>query len=210
MAQEQSKSTLWKLNKNYKSTNTDTLVQLNPFEDMGHFSSHYRECADRLVQSRCGDPKDDEILLPFLTLYRQAYELLLKDLALCIAAHQVRFGDPNPDYSNKNMKVRIGPGKGNWGHSLYQSFKWVSDEIDQLKLSDEKLPRELTLAVNLLHGVDPSGTKFRYPDPELNRTLKIDIYKLQADLSAGIDWLWAVYSHTEEMLSAAPSAGDYE
>ena len=63
---------------------------------------------------------------------------------------------------------------------------------------------------NLLHDTDPSGTSFRYPDPSLKQTLNIDIHKLQDDLSAGIDWLWAVYSHTDEMLSSAPSASDYE
>lgn len=209
MSQNSDSSTLWRLNKSYGSTDINTLVQLQPFEGMGHYSSHYRRSADRLMASYSGQPQDDEILMPFLTLYRQAYELLLKDLALCLAKHHVRLGSESPDYSRKSMDVRIGPGKGNFGHNLFRSFAWVSREIEQLGLTDEKLPRGLTLAVDLLHNIDPSGTTFRYPEPGLKQTLNIDIYKLRTDLSEGIDWLWAVYDHADEMLSAAPSASDY-
>ncbi|MGN5734767.1 hypothetical protein [Arthrobacter psychrochitiniphilus] len=205
----QDASTLWKLNKNYGSTDSATLVQLQPFQGMGHYSSHCRRSADRLVASHCGQPQDDEILMPFLTLYRQAYELSLKDLALCIAAHQVRFGVESPNYSKKNMDVKIGAGNGNFGHNLHRSFAWVSREIGELDLTDEKLPQELSLAVDLLHNIDPSGTTFRYPDRDLKRTLNLDFSKLSADLAGGIDWLWAVYTQVDEMLSAAPSASEY-
>lgn len=185
-----------------------TLVQLNPYEDMGSYGAHYRNCADRLVESHQGKPQDDEILMPFLTLYRQAYELLLKDLALCIAAHQRRFGNPSSEYSKATMEVRIGPGENNFGHKLKKAFAWVTREIDEFNLSSEGLPPELSKAVDLLHDIDPSGTNFRYPDPELKDPLNVDIYKLQSVLGAGIDWLWAVYDHTDESLGAAPSLGD--
>lgn len=209
MNQQQGSSTLMKLARNYGSTSMKTLVQLNPFEGMGHYANHYRECADRLVESHRGRPQDDSVLMPFLTLYRQAYELLLKDLALCIAAHQFRFGNTASDYSRESMQARIGPGKDNWGHSLHRSFKWVSNEIEQLDLSDDELPQELKSAVDLLHDVDPSGTAFRYPDPKLTEPLNIDIYKLQNELSTGFHWLEAVYSFVDETLSVAPSDGDY-
>lgn len=186
-----------------------SLVQLNPHEDMGYYASHYRRCADRLVKSHQGDPQDDEILMPFLTLYRQAYELLLKDLALCIAAHQRRFGNPSSEYSREAMEARIGHGNKNFGHKLNRSFDWVSRELEQLNLLEEELPPELAKAVDLLHGIDPSGTNFRYPDPTLNEPLNVDIHKLQSVLATGIDWLWAVYDHTDETMGAAPSFSDY-
>lgn len=186
-----------------------TLVQLNPYEDMGSYGSHYRNCADRLVGSHQGKPQDDEILMPFLTLYRQAYELLLKDLALCIAAHQRRFGHPSSEYSKAAMEARIGQGDKNFGHKLKKSFAWVTREIEQFNLSTEDLPPELSKAVDLLHDIDPSGTNFRYPDTELRESLNVDIYKLQSVLGTGIDWLWAVYAHTDESLGAAPSVNDY-
>lgn len=209
MSQQQDNSTLRKLNKDFGSKSMKTLVQLNPYEGMGDYGSHYRHCADRLVESHQGNPQDDAILMPFLTLYRQAYELLLKDLALCIAAHQRRFGNPSLEYSKAAMEARIGPGEKNFGHKLKKSFAWVSGEIEQLKLSAEDLPPELSKAVDLLHDIDPSGTNFRYPDPELREPLNVDIYKLQSVLGAGIDWLWAVYDHTDESLGAAPSLSDY-
>lgn len=202
-------STLRKLNKDYGSKSMESLVQLNPYEDMGYYSSHYRHSADRLVKTHQGDPEDDEILMPFLTLYRQAYELLLKDLALCIAAHQRRFGNSSLEYSREAMEVRIGPGKKNFGHHLNRSFDWVSEELERLKLSNEELPPELAKAVDLLHDIDPSGTNFRYPDPMLNEPLNVDIHKLQSVLAIGLDWLWAVYDHTDEMMKAAPSISDY-
>lgn len=209
MNEEKGNSTLRKLNKDYASKSRESLVQLNPYEDMGYYAFHYRHCADRLVESHQGNPEDDEILMPFLTLYRQAYELLLKDLALCIAAHHRRFGNPSPEYSRHAMEVRIGNGEKNFGHKLKRSFAWVSRELELLKLSNEKLPSELTKAVDLLHDIDPWGTNFRYPDPALREPLNVDIYKLQSVLATGIDWLSAVYDHTDETLGAAPSHSDY-
>lgn len=207
MNEKPGNSILRKLNKDYGSTSMKSLVQLNPYEDMGYYASNYRHCADRLVKSHQGDPQDDEILMPFLTLYRQAYELLLKDLALCVAAHQRRFGNPSSEYSIEAMESRIGP--NDFGHKLKRSFAWVSRELDHLNLSNEKLPPELTKAIELLHGIDPSGTNFRYPDPKLTEPLNVDIHKLQSDLADGIDWLGAVYDHTEASLNAAPSLSDY-
>lgn len=207
MIQQQGNSTLRKLNKDFGSRSMKTLVQLNPYEDMGNYASHYRHCADRLVESHQGNPQDDVILMPFLTLYRQAYELLLKDLTLCIAAHQRRFGNPSLEYSKAAMETRIGP--KDFGHKLKKSFAWVSHEIEQFKLSAENLPSELSKAVDLLHDIDPSGTNFRYPDAALREPLNVDIYKLQSVLGAGIDWLWAVYDHVDESLGAAPSLSDY-
>lgn len=203
MSQQQSNSPLEILNEKYASTSMKTLVQLNPYEDMGYFAMHYRECADRLAAShRGGDPRDDAILMPFLTLYRQAYELLLKDLALCIAAHRVHSGDHSSQYSRTNMEqtIRSRP----WGHNLDTAFTWVTNEIDQLNLSDDDMPDELTKAVELLHQIDPTGTAFRYPPENLSQSLNVDLKKLQTDLSDGYHWLEAVYDFTNETLSAAP------
>lgn len=107
------------------------------------------------------------------------------------------------------MEAMIGQGDKNFGHKLKKSFDWVSKEIEQLKLSDEDLPPELAKAVDLLHDIDPTGTNFRYPDPKLTEPLNVDVYKLQSVLATGIDWLWAVYDHTDESLGAAPSLSDY-
>lgn len=186
----------------------ETLVQLNPYEDMGYYASHYRHCADRLVNSHKANPEDDEILMPFLTLYRQAYELMLKDLALCIASHQRRFGNLSSDYSKQAMEVRIGTGEKNFGHRINRSFKWVESELKILGLVDSNLPHELIKAVDLLHDIDPSGTNFRYPDPELSEPLNVDIYKLQSVLAKGFEWLSAVYDYADETLGAAPSVSE--
>ena len=204
---KQGNSTLRKLNKEYRCTNPKSLVQLNPFEDMTYYASHYQHCADRLVKSHVGHAYDDEILMPVLTLYRQAYELQIKDLALCIGVHRRRLGGSASNYSAAAMEFRIGPGKNSFGHSLRRSFSWVTQELEQLSLSDEELPQELINAVELLHGIDPWGTKFRYPDPELSEPLNVDIRKLQSVLATGFNWLQAVYDHTDETLRAVPSDG---
>lgn len=209
MAMKQGNSTLRKLNKDYGSKGMESLVQLNPYEDMGYYAFHYRHCADRLVNSHNADPEDDEILMPFLTLYRQAYELMLKDLALCIAAHRRRFEHPSSEYSKQAMEVRIGTGDKNFGHKINRSFAWVKKELEGLGLLDERLPKELIKAVDLLHDIDPSGTNFRYPDTELTEPLNVDIYKLQSVLAIGFDWLSAVYDHADATLGAVPSASEF-
>lgn len=206
---KQKNSTLRKLNKDYKSRGIDTLVQLNPYEDMAYYAFHYRHCADRLVNSHEAKPEDDEILMPFLTLYRQAYELMLKDLALCVASHQRRLGNSSEEYSRKAMETLIGTGEKNFGHRLNRSFKWIQDELKILGLVGADLPNELIKAVDLLHDIDPSGTNFRYPDPELTEPLNVDIYKLKSVLAKGFDWLSAVYDYVDETLGAAPSASEY-
>ncbi|MNW30270.1 hypothetical protein D3C74_71520 [compost metagenome] len=205
----QGNSTLRKLNKDYKSKGMETLVQLNPYEGMGHYAFHYRHCADRLVNSHRANPEDDEILMPFLSLYRQAYELMLKDLALCVASHQRRFGNPSSYYSKQAMETRIGTGKDNFGHKIIRSFSWVESELKILGLVDSNLPPELLKAVDLLHGIDPSGTNFRYPDPQLTEPLNVDIYKLQSVLATGFEWLSGVYDYVDETLGAAPSASEF-
>lgn len=186
-----------------------SLVQLNPYEDMSYYASNYRECADRLVATYEGNPEDNEILMPFLTLYRQSYELLLKKIALCIAAHWRRLGNHSSEYSREAMQVRIGNGPKSFGHNLHRSFERIRKKIEILGISNEDLPEELTRAIDLLHDIDPSGTNFRYPDPDLTEPLNVDIHKLQRVLGTGVDWLWAVYDHTDATLGAASSISDF-
>lgn len=203
----QPQSTLMKLNKDYPSTSMKSLAMLQPYEDLGHYSHSYMECAERLFSTYQARPEDDQVLLPFLNLYRQAYELLFKDLALCLASHQRRLGNLDARYTHAKMLETIGH-KG-FGHSLMKSHRWVEQAVEDLGLGHEPMPPQLRKAVDLLHNLDPSGTTFRYPDDDLGDVLRIDIIKLRQDLQDGIHWLWAVYDWADESLKAVPSASEY-
>lgn len=203
MTSSTTQSTLSKLARDYPSNDMKNLIQLNPYQDLGSYSMAFSLTADRVAESYKAKPEDDTILMPYLTLYRQAFELLLKDIALSFGAFHRRTGSDLTEFSMERMADRIGH-KG-FGHSLHKSFAYFEKHFEELGLATEPLPASLPRAIRLLHSTDPSGTNFRYPDDKLAEVLNIDFLKLHKELQEAIGWLWAVYSFVDDALESVPS-----
>jgi hypothetical protein len=76
-----------KLFESVPNTDYGRLIVRYPFQDDAVFAFSYKESADRLASTFKGDAPDDLMLLPFLTLYRQAYELQLKVIVHFLAGY---------------------------------------------------------------------------------------------------------------------------
>lgn len=81
------------------------LIFRYPYHNDSMLAMSYHEAATRLAGTFEGQPIDDTMLLPFLTLYRQAIELRLKETIRDLAALRRRFHDPsNRSYSRRLSK----------------------------------------------------------------------------------------------------------
>lgn len=163
----------------------------------------FSETANRVAESYKANPADDAILMPYLTLYRQAFELLLKDMALSFGSFYRRTGSSLTEFSRENMDELIG--QNGFGHSLHKSFAYFEKHFEALGFATQPLPVSLPRAVKLLHSTDPSGTNFRYPDEKLGEVLNINFPKLHEELQEAIGWLWAVISYVDDALDSVPS-----
>ena len=65
-----------------------TQIVRYPHEDSGRLALSFRQAAERLGATYKGNPEDDALLLPYLTLTRQAFELELKHLIATLASYR--------------------------------------------------------------------------------------------------------------------------
>jgi ATP-dependent exoDNAse (exonuclease V) beta subunit len=106
-----------------------------------------------------GEPIDDTILLPFLMLYRHAYELRLKHLIKYLAGMRRRYREPDngllsPDVVEERLQVRH-------GHRLLPLLSELLEHHAALDLDDE-MPSDVVSTIKLLHEADRTGMAFRY------------------------------------------------
>lgn len=69
------------------------LIVRYPCQTDEDYACAYHYSAQRLASTFKGRPIDDLILLPFLSLYRQAIELQLKDAIRCLVELRIRYVD---------------------------------------------------------------------------------------------------------------------
>jgi hypothetical protein len=98
----------WKLLEAAPATDYDRLIVKAPYETDRHFAVFYRESANRLAATFSGNSEDDMILLPYLGLYLQAYELAVKSFIRDLAKERRRLVDSgNPDLHPDKIEKRF-------------------------------------------------------------------------------------------------------
>lgn len=192
----------WKLLESVPASDYKRLIVKAPYETDRHFAVFYRDSANRLASTFSGKPEDDMILLPFLGLYRQAYELALKSFIRDLAKERRRLGESgNPDISHDEIEKRI---QYTLGHNLHKLLNEVQKHWKELNLEAD-IPADLIALIMEMHQTDPAGTGFRYSSVnQPSDQTRSDFPDLVEMLDEGLTTLWAVEDWANSRTSAVP------
>ncbi|MGO4192250.1 hypothetical protein AB4Y67_11335 [Arthrobacter sp. YAF17] len=190
-----SQSVTWDLLNSVPSTVYERLVIQWPHQTDRDLAFFYSESANRLASTFSGRPIDDTILLPFLMLYRQAFELQLKSFTKYLAAMRRKHREPNnPDLSTEAIAKKLR--SRDVGHKLAPLLQELIGHYTALQLS-EPFPIEVEKLLVLMHQADEPGTYFRYsgnlPDHQTNVDFPdlVERFKEQfGTLQAVEDWAY--------------------
>lgn len=192
----------WTLLEGAPATDYDRLIVKAPYETDRHFALFYRESANRLASTFSGKPEDDMILLPFLGLYRQAYELALKSFIRDLAKERRRLVDAsNPDLVPDEIDKRI---QYTLGHNLHKLLNEVQKHWEALDLGED-IPADLIALIMEMHQTDPAGTSFRYSSVnQPTDQARSDFPDLVKMLDEGLTTLWSVEDWADSLTGAVP------
>lgn len=141
----------------------------------------FQETANRVAGAFTGTPYDDITFLPYLTLWRQAYELELKVLIRKLAASRRKHVQPNnkkllPEVTNERIRRKH-------GHRMEPLLDEVLDHWTTLGLPT--FPPDVEEIVRDFHDADEYGTAFRYSGDDLPNSVDYvdfpDLHKLLGD-----------------------------
>lgn len=190
----------------HPSTDYSRLIVRYPYQKDHHLAFAFQESARRLAATHTGQAIDDTILLPFLSLYRQAFELQLKVTLQVLAKWRRRFVDPaDPSLEPAALDEHL---RKDLGHNLHKILNEILQHWEALGF-DEAFPEEVQKLVQTMHAADKPGTSFRYsgglPDSQDN----IDFPNLVRDLDDNFSMLSAALDYADELYSAAPGPDEY-
>jgi hypothetical protein len=119
----------------------------------------YFDAANKLAETFTGIDSDDLMLLPFLTLYRQAFELQLKTLLKFFVNVRIDFQDD----ANATLRESVTDDllKNHYRHNLKKLLDEVVTQYNSLKLP-QPFPVTTSELIMQFHEADERGTAFRY------------------------------------------------
>lgn len=164
----------------------------------------------RLAETFTGKTEDDFLLMPFLTLYRQAFELELKNTIKFLINIRILYVDGKT--SELLVAIKEERIKQDFGHNLYKLLSEVKKHYDALELP-EAFPKGVEKLIVMLHDADSAGTAFRYAGQLPNVQEHADFPDLAALLDDQFRMLSVVEDYVDGLYSAGPTlneiAGDY-
>lgn len=185
------------------------LIVRYPYQTNRDYALSYRFAAKRLAGTFTGDTIDDLILLPFLTLYRQAFELELKNLIQFLVITRMTYVEGR---TSELEQARSDERFKELGHNLHKLLNEAKKHYDAIDL-DESFPPEVEKLIAMLHEADKSGTAFRYAGQLPNTQEHADFPDLAALLDQQYDNLTVITDYVDGLYSAGPTlnelAGDY-
>ena len=183
------------------------LVVRHPYPDDSILAMAYHDSAVRLASTYQGQANDDLILLPFLTLFRHAIELQLKEMIRGFASLRRRFHElENPDLRSELIERRLRDPRI-FGHNLEALMNGMLEHFRLLEFSED-FPASTAELVKLLHDADNSGTAFRYAGLLPDTQDRLDFPDLVELLDKGFRMLGAVEDSIKEAYSAGPQPED--
>lgn len=197
----------WELLNSTPSTVYERLIVQWPKQSERDLAFFYSESAKRLASTFHGDPIDDTILLPYLMLYRQAFELQLKSFTKYLAAMRLKHREPdNKELAARKIakKLREKP----IGHKLELILDELLTHFDALDLS-EPFPSGVQDLLKLLHQADEPGTYFRYAGNLPTDQVNVDFLDLAKRFDEQCTMLQAVEDWTTEMFRLLPDNRRY-
>lgn len=182
------------------------LIMRFGYEDDGYLALQYQDSALRLASTFTSDSVDDMILMPFLNLFRHAYELQLKQLIFFLAAQRRKYVDPsNAELAREAVTERV---RGYIGHNLHRALQEVLQHWSALDLGEE-FPKELSKLIGQIHQSDKSGTAFRYSGALVKDAERISFPKLVDLLDGNFRLLCSVYDWVDALYEAVPDPSEY-
>lgn len=187
------------------STAYNRLIMRHRYEDDTHLAFAYHEAATRLAGTYKGDPIDDRLLLPFLSLYRQAFELQMKETIREFASLRRRFHSSGaPDLASKAIEERL---QRKVGHNLHALLVELQKHYAALEV-DGSFPKSIEQLLLLLHDADASGTAFRYTGGLPDTEDRLDFPDLVQLLDDEFQLLGGVRDYVTELYAAGPQPED--
>ncbi|WP_372983920.1 hypothetical protein [Microbacterium sp.] len=182
----------------------ERLVIRYPHQTNADYAHAYHFAANRLAETFTGDATDDLILLPFLTLYRQAFELQLKNVIHALVNTRITYVDGRePELVNALSDERF----KQLGHNLYKLLNEARKHYEALELG-EAFPKEVERLVGMLHEADKSGTAFRYAGQLPHTQEHADFPDLAALFNEQYDSLSVIVDYVDGLYSAGPTLDD--
>lgn len=180
----------------------ERLVVSYPYRRTTDYAYFYEESAKRLAGTFTGQPEDDTILMPFLFLYRQAFELRLKHLISYFAAVRMTYElGPTPALLRLQDDQHL---KEKFGHNLYKLLNECKMQFEALSV-EWTFPNSVERVVIMFHDDDGSGMAFRYAGQLPN----VQEYADFPDLAALLDREYSALSLLEDgvdgVYQAAPT-----
>ncbi|TDE88176.1 hypothetical protein EXU48_23945 [Occultella glacieicola] len=130
-----------------------------PYQTNSDYAHAYHFAAKRLAGTFSSQPEDDLILLPFLLLYRHAYELRLKSLIQFLVQTRMTYREGvTPELTEAGSDERL---KQEFEHRLYQLLNESKTHYAALNLPDA-FPPAVETVIAMLHEADGTGQAFRY------------------------------------------------
>lgn len=184
----------------------DGLMMRFGYEDDGFLAFQYHDAAMRLASTFKNDSVDDMMLMPFLNLFRHAYELQMKELIYFLAAQRRKHVEPeNPDLASKAVSEQV---RNHVGHNLNRALQEVHTHWNELELS-EQFPEELSKLIEQIHQSDKSGTAFRYSGSLVKEAERISFPMLVELLDKNFRLLGSVYDWVDALFDAVPDPWEY-
>lgn len=135
------------------------LIVRYPYQTDIDYANAYHFSAKRLAGTFSGQPVDDLLLLPFLTLYRQAFELQLKNTIRYLAGVRMTYIEGRtPELVDAVSEKHF---MNDLKHNLHKLLNEVKEHYIKLNLPEE-FPKTVETMVLNLHEADKAGTAFRY------------------------------------------------
>lgn len=190
-----------------KNPNKDwrDLIVRHAFQDNTDFANAYHESAGRLAGTFGAQPIDDLILLPVLNLWRQAFELRLKEFVLEMARVRrnylgVYLDDTNPTKLQAALKDDV-------GHNLHKLLNLAERQYAEIDMG-EPFPATIKTLILAFHEADRSGTAFRYAGQLPDTEDYISFGALTAQLEAEWTLLEGTSDWVIESYRAGPTIAD--
>lgn len=181
------------------------LIIRYPYQRDDDYAMFYFDSAERLASTFKGDTVDDQILIPFLLLYRHGFELLLKaSIRELIRLRSVYLGHDDPDISDKALNERL---EKVHGHKLYPLLNEVKQHWKLLDPGEE-FPKDVEQLISMLHEMDRSGLAFRYSGSLPDYQDYVDFPDLAALLEDGKVKLYSAMDYITEGYAAMPTLSE--
>lgn len=174
----------------------------HPYQSRDFLAYSYNYAAEKLASSAEGVPSDDCLLLPFLSLHRQSFELQLKNTIRFMAILNTKYiGSIASDHLEEIMNGKL---EKKLGHNLHKLLNEVHKLYDTLELP-ESFPEPVTSMILKLHKADKNGTAFRYGENLPETQEYADFPELNKLISAQFTTLCVVSDYAEYAYEGSPT-----